>query len=367
MTINFNIPVYTGKEDPNHWLFRLEKIAKVNKWSDDEKMFKVELIAKHTKKMDLNKIVSDITTLKMRQGEKVSDYIDRFEYKRNAYQTEVVKRKLIIQDSKTSKTVAGETSSTIELKDDDVSELIITDTGFLRYFIKGITDKGMKRFVKSRKALSLQSLYNVLRDIYDDSDSEYDSDASHLSGETDSDEDKKRNRKASYGMEDFTAQFKDMALLLVEEIRKGRNGSTSQVESLKRKKYQGRRSVPAYSQGGTNQSNSQSESMLIEEDVLMAEKRRISEVSSSETTPQTRAKRAPRVTRSGIVYSNATAGSRIIQGIDTQRNEASSSHVALGNASNSQLIELPAIRKINVSLKQPIHPLLPIGQPGEKA
>lgn len=132
----------------------------------------------------------------MRQGEKVSDYIDRFEYKRNAYQTEVVKRKLIIQDSKTSKTVAGETSSTIELKDDDVSELIITDTGFLRYFIKGITDKGMKRFVKSRKALSLQSLYNVLRDIYDDSDSEYDSDASHLSGETDSDEDKKRNRKA---------------------------------------------------------------------------------------------------------------------------------------------------------------------------
>lgn len=107
--------------------------------------------------------------------------------------------------------------------------------------------------------------------------------------------------------------------------------------------------------------------MLIEEDVLMAEKRRISEVSSSETTPQTRAKRAPRVTRSGIVYSNATAGSRIIQGIDTQRNEASSSHVALGNASNSQLIELPAIRKINVSLKQPIHPLLPIGQPGEKA
>jgi len=38
MTINFNIPVYTGKEDPNHWLFRLEKIAKVNKWSDDEKM-----------------------------------------------------------------------------------------------------------------------------------------------------------------------------------------------------------------------------------------------------------------------------------------------------------------------------------------
>lgn len=37
-------------------------------------------------------------------------------------------------------------------------------------------------------------------------------------------------------MEDFTAQFKDMALMLVEEIRKGRNGSTSQVESLKRKK-----------------------------------------------------------------------------------------------------------------------------------
>ncbi|KAL9559110.1 hypothetical protein MBANPS3_000591 [Mucor bainieri] len=251
MTINFIIPVFTGKEDPNHWLFRLEKIAKVNKWNDDEKLFKnfeqfkkMELISKHTKKVDLNKVVSDITTFKMKQGEKINEYIKRFESKRNAYQTEVVKRKLVNQDSKTNISGADASSSSNETKDEDVIELIITETGFLKYyFIKGITDKGMKRFVKSRKNPSLQSLYEVLRDIYEDSDFEYDSDASNSSGETDPQEDKKVSTKLAktndtkaYDMEDLTAQFKDMALMIVEEIRKGRNETTGQNEAPKRKK-----------------------------------------------------------------------------------------------------------------------------------
>ncbi|KAI8643358.1 hypothetical protein BD408DRAFT_464879 [Parasitella parasitica] len=305
-------------------------------------------------------------------------------------------------------------SSTSEAKDEDVIELIITETGFLKYFIiKGITDKSIKRFIKYRKNNKLQSLYNVLRDIYDDTDTE--SDASDSEGTTDSEPNVKNKDSAgkrvikdkksgkSYDVDDLTVQFKDMALIMiVEEICNGRKEQTGQADAPKRRKvncyncqeedhiaqncknpckickspdhvhfqcsqYQGRRSVPAFSQDGANQSLGQSEAMLIKEDALLAEKRRLSEVSGNELVSQARAKRAPRVTRSGLVYGTLQVKTRAIEeGDDAEMSEPSSRRSTTSGSANIQTAEQPATRNIMVPQKQPIHPLLPKGQPGDK-
>ncbi|CEP16786.1 hypothetical protein [Parasitella parasitica] len=333
----------------------------------------------------------------MKQGKKINEYIERFESKRNAYQTEVVKRKLVNQDTKPDTSGTGVSTSSSEAKDEDVIELIITETGFLKYFIKGITDKGMKRFVKSRKNPSLQSLYEVLRNIYDESDSEYDSESSNSSSGTDSEDEQKKpplasksakskdikNNKA-YDMEDLNVQFKNMALMIVEEIRKGHSNSTGQAEPPKKKKvncyncqqedhiaqncknpcklckstehvhfqcpqYQSRRWVPAFFQGSANQLSSQSESMLIEEDVLMAEKRKIAEVSNGESS-QPRVKRPP-----------------VLLGTDAEMEEPSPSRAAVNIEPVPQLVDPPATKYIAVPQKIPAHPLLPMEQPGDRA
>ncbi|CEP11272.1 hypothetical protein [Parasitella parasitica] len=228
--------------------------------------FKAELLAKHTKKVDLNKVVSDIINFKMKKKERISDYITRFEAKRSTYQTEVTKRKLAIQTSINSKEKASASTATELYENEDTIKLIITETviyqrfcvgymttyqtGFLKYFLKGITDKNIKRFAKTNKGSNLQGLYTVLRDIFDDSDSETDSDASNNDSVTDSEEEannafpkSKKNTRVkdkktgkTYDMDDLSAQFKDMVLMVVEEIRKTKIVDNKRSEPNKRKK-----------------------------------------------------------------------------------------------------------------------------------
>ncbi|CEP17159.1 hypothetical protein [Parasitella parasitica] len=372
MSINLSIPLFTGKEDPNHWLYRYEKIALVNKWSDDEKLvyvdtflseslqlwsmekqfntfaqFKAELLAKHTKKVDLNKVVSDITNFKMKEKERISDYITRFEAKRSAYQTEVTKRKLATQTSINSKEKASASTTTKLYENEDTIELIITETGFLKYFLKGITDKNIKRFAKTNKGSNLQGLYTVLRDIFDDSDSETDSDASNNDSVTDSEEEannafpkNKKNTRVkdkktgkTYDMDDLSAQFKDMVLMVVEEIRKTKSVDNKRSEPNKRKK------VNYYN---------------------CDEPDHIAQYS------QPRVKRPPRVTRSGAVYGVPQVIPRVIQEVDVDMRETRPSGATLNGATNAQVEVQSTSDMINVPLARPEHPLLPKEQPGDK-
>lgn len=344
MSVTLNIPMFTEKSNLNHWLFRFERVATLNKWDDQTKLllyvdscfeedlqiwfmekdfktydsFRAEFIEKHTKKVNINKVVSDITNFKMYKEESILNYIKRFEMKRVAYKRETAKKKSQNQLA----TEASNTKAKLVDPADDL-ELIITETGFLKYFIKGITNKDIKRFVKSNKPTNLETLYKVLQEIYEESESEDDvlEEEEEKDGATRDQEQAKIEAKyidgkssRDYGINDLDAQFKNLVIMMVEEIK---NGQKRNVENPKRKKvncyncqeedhiaqncknpckicnssehvhfqcpeYKSRRTVPAYAHGNTNQSASQSEAMLIEEDVLVAEKRRIDEVSSNE-------------------------------------------------------------------------------------
>lgn len=170
----FQVPKFKTKDDPELWLYRYTKASKMNNWDKDTMLkyvdnsfnytlqlwfmqqdfktwekFEVAFLSKFSKKVNLGKIVVELLNFKMKRNESSEDYVSRFETKRNMYNREVLKRqqKLLIKNKKIV-TDNDITESTVDELNED-AEFVITDKGFLKHFIKGISSKGLQRYMKS--------------------------------------------------------------------------------------------------------------------------------------------------------------------------------------------------------------------------
>lgn len=213
----FQVPKFKTKDDPELWLYRYDKASKMNGWDNDTMLkfvdssfnyslqlwfmqqdfknwdkFKVTFLSKFSKKVNLGKIVMELLNFKMKKNESSEDYVTRFETKRNIYNREVYRRsqKDNINPKEDVKTNVSETTNTETVKPRIIvdAEFVITDKGFVKHFIKGITSKGLQRYIKSEKPGSLELAYLLLKEMTesDEENSTSDSDTSDSSAESDS-------------------------------------------------------------------------------------------------------------------------------------------------------------------------------------
>lgn len=153
----------------------------------------------------MDKIAADIINFKMNQNENVLNYIGRFDKKRMQYDNEVAKRSIkntasidVAESSKKRKdksiisnqtdSVQDSTCSTTTNQENHNVEFVITESGFVKYFIKGINIKTVKRLLKLEKPTSLEDAYSFLREMYDSDDEESETNASPYPNNESSDE-----------------------------------------------------------------------------------------------------------------------------------------------------------------------------------
>ncbi|CEP11612.1 hypothetical protein, partial, partial [Parasitella parasitica] len=113
----------------------------------------------------------------MNENENVSAYVERFEKKRTAYNNEIMKRKLLIAKAKNPPS-SSEDKETIkqEIETDSNSdasiELIITEAGFMKCFMKGLLSKTLKREIKGHKFEKLDEILSWIKEMYDSEESD---------------------------------------------------------------------------------------------------------------------------------------------------------------------------------------------------
>lgn len=195
----FEAPNFKSGDDVELWLYRYNKVASMNKLDAITKLQYVEYCfeeelqlwfmhedftirdlfvevfnRKFAKKKNMSKIIEDITNTKMTPNESIYEYVRKFERKRIEYTVEVKKSKQT-NKAKLSKPEASNSSTNTTGNDSDVDdevEIKITEHGFLKYFIKGISSMGLRRQIRSAKLATLEEVYAFIGEIYDSHDEE---------------------------------------------------------------------------------------------------------------------------------------------------------------------------------------------------
>ncbi|KAG1039540.1 hypothetical protein G6F43_012478 [Rhizopus delemar] len=273
--LSFNVPTYRPKDDPDLWLYRYNKAAKMNDWNDsiklmyvdncfNEKMqkwfmredfqswklFEASFMNKYSKKINIDKIVNGIRHCKMLPHDRIDEYIERYEVLRANY-NEYIKIKgmnnqceITTPTSKAANDKQGTSSQPDSKNEQSVDiECIITEIGFKKYFIRGLASSSMKRLIKKEKPQTLEDIYSLLRDVYgtsddDFSDSDPDSDTDNEDVKTEPIDGvkKKRNSKSTTdnekntnssdsGIAELTKGFNSMTLLIGEMVNNSKIGS----------------------------------------------------------------------------------------------------------------------------------------------
>ena len=263
----FDVPKFNNKDDPALWLYRYIKAAVMIKWEEKTKLyyvdncfpeslqmwfmqqgfkkwddFKTTFIAKFTKRINFDKLVSQIINFKMITNESVVEYITRFEETKTKCLYETAKRKY--QSEGARKPVLKESQSAfsnkvIETQGPD-TDLDITETGFLNHFIKGIQSRIMKRILRTKRPKSLDEAYELLREVYgpeesdvysesedesnpkyeENSDNDTDTETKPKVGKKDISSKTKKTVIKDTGVSEFIHEFKNMTLLIGELVSK---------------------------------------------------------------------------------------------------------------------------------------------------
>ncbi|KAI8350645.1 hypothetical protein BD560DRAFT_438992 [Blakeslea trispora] len=108
--------------------------------------FKVGFGEKFSRKVSLDEIVNNILNFKMNQNE----------------------NKIKIMNDEHKKTKASDKNSELSNKHESI-EFVITDVGFIKYFIKEFTSKG-KIFFEIQKPIKLEDTYELLQEVYGSND-----------------------------------------------------------------------------------------------------------------------------------------------------------------------------------------------------
>ncbi|KAG1402975.1 hypothetical protein G6F58_010462 [Rhizopus delemar] len=406
----FETPKFSGKEDPNLWIFRFEKTAKLNNWSDDIKLqyvdncfnedlqlwcmeknfavwsdFKSAFLDKYTKRVDSDKIISSIINFKMQPSESVTKYITRFE----KLVLELRKNKLVKFNIEDAKYDTGETkdepkikgkSKLMELKEDK-QELHITETGLIKYFIKGIPSRSIRTLLKAEKPTTLTMLYASLRDMSEsDNESEAsDSDTEQIATKLTKTENKSLKNDSipttqaePNAINNLIDKFQNMTLLIgelmerVEPVKTKRKSACYNCQSNDHysrdctapckfcnssghKHYE----CPKHPKNNPATNNQNGESFMIEEEEhYMAEKRKLVDINPTIESP--RNKRKGRTTKPAPVYESKP--------LPTIANTPKP--IYLNNASDTVMQEPTShANPIPIQVKtqsQPEHPLLPL-------
>lgn len=435
----FNVPKFSIKDDPDLWLYRYCKAARMNKWSETimldyvDNCFKQDLQKwfmnqnfktwsqfdsafrlKFTKKVNLEKIVSNIINIKMGKDEGVMAYMERFDQLRTKYLVQVNRTnnktasndpgRIESENPAKSNTPSKVTPSDDEANDSEV-EFMITDTGFLKYFIKGITAKDMKRFLKTERPDSLEQAYEALKDVYgsdeDSSDEEIDFVKNGDYNDTSSDEEieieaasksknkSQRSNPTNKGKENEMSslinEFKNMTLLLGELVNNNNNKTTTvknkkttcwncntnehltrdcdkpckYCQSTGHKHYQC--SLHKKNQVNAPTKKPISETMLMEE-VFISEKRKIGDDTVNIDSQENSAKRNVRVTRSGKEVNSTPLKIAPKQTIKLdQTKDVVMQEVTPKQLENSRANNISNIKEVQL----PKHPLLPLRVPNK--
>ncbi|CEP16762.1 hypothetical protein [Parasitella parasitica] len=325
----------------------------------------------------------------MNENETVSAYVERFEKKRTLYNNEIMKRKLTIE--KTKKVSSGSNEKDPVKQEalnnnnsDTIIELIITEAGFMKCFLKGLLSKSLKREIKGQKFNNVDQMLSWIKEMYESDESDNSRDDS---GNDSDDEDQalqtklqKFNKKTAEEtnkskmeetfesvMNNMSKDFSNMVLLIGElntkitnNIAAGKkkkslcyncqgddhysNACTAPCKlcgSKDHKHYQCHQYKNNSSSSNSKQIN-QTESMLIEEEIYLSEKRKMEDDNANST----RTKRPdPKQT--------ARLPARPIDTTMTNNGELN-----MSGPSAKALGKRPMQR-------QPEHPLLPIKQPGD--
>lgn len=421
----FEAPKFNSSSDPELWLYRYAKVADMNNWGEETMLkyvdncfkqslqvwfmqqdfkswpqFKNAFLLKFAKKVNMDKIAADIINFKMNQNESVLNYIERFDKKKMQYNNEVVKRTTrtptsikqsepsIKRESKSTKNETSEaTTSTAITPIQETSnlEFMITESGFLKYFIKGITIKTLKRHLKLEKPSTIEDAYSIIREMYDSDDegdtSDAQEDINKSSDESSDDESvqpkstnktpKTKKTGTVQPLKDDTisamiSEFKNMSLMIGELVtvvsksdpKKKKttcwNCMSSEhytkdcVQPCKLCNNPGHKHYECklYKNNHTNKTsnNSNIESMLIE-DNYMAEKRKLDDEESQKDSS-----RNIRITRSGGTYPTPKRKKKMVLPVDD-----------VVMVENTEITKDPDVTKASAPITTPIespkHPL----------
>ncbi|KAI8338289.1 hypothetical protein BD560DRAFT_412947, partial [Blakeslea trispora] len=266
----FDVPKLNPKDDPSLWIYRFNKAATMNKWDEKTKLyyvdncfneklqmwfmqqdfatwdeFKTSFLNKFSKKVNFDKIASNLINFKMKSNENIMEYIERYEELRSMYLLELAKRQRTNVNitkgtsDKQPESSASKSSTSIQ---ENVS---ISENGFLNYFIEGVGSNSIKRFLRTEKPETLQEAYNILKEVYgpeiDENPEKFESDSDIESEDIDEDATKikrkitkkdtsAKNEKAAVkepGVAELINEFKNMTLLIGELVTKSNhNGNT---------------------------------------------------------------------------------------------------------------------------------------------
>lgn len=428
----FTVPKFSTKDDPDLWLYRYTKAASMNQWNEKTMLqyvdncfkqhlqlwfmdqdfktweeFKTAFIDKFSKKTNIDKILSTILNMKMTPQESVSEYIHRYEKLRLKYNNEIAKSQKLKKLSANSN-ITEKAKETKDIANAEV-EFVITEAGFLKYFIKGLYSKDIKRLIKMEKPTTLEEAINLLKDVYGSED-EYDGDSSVESqsddeqesdSTTEGEEDEKKAKSSkvkketkgsmkakSNEMADLISEFKSMTLLIGELV----NGNKKPKSDVKDKRttcwncmskehYTRECTNPCkycestghihyqcsmhkknnYNNNQTNKSK-HDEAMLIEE-LYLSEKRKQMD---SETINDHQTKRNVRVTRSGkeVPTSRLRRNTPKVASLVSKVSEVDTVMVdPLPNVTtnpNKNILPITTSVKGHSKLNAPKHPFLPL-------
>lgn len=213
----FDVPKFNPKDDPSLWIYRFNKAATMNKWDEKTKLyyvdncfneklqmwfmqqdfatwdeFKTSFLNKFSKKVNFDKIASNLINFKMKSNENIMVYIERYEELRSMYLLELAKRQRTNVNitkgtsDKQPESSASKSSTSIQ---ENVS---ISENGFLNYFIEGVGSNSIKRFLRTEKPETLQEAYNILKEVYgpeiDENPEKFESDSDIESEDIDEDD-----------------------------------------------------------------------------------------------------------------------------------------------------------------------------------
>ncbi|OBZ81681.1 Transposon Tf2-6 polyprotein, partial [Choanephora cucurbitarum] len=409
----FDVPKFSSKDDPSLWIYQFSKAATMNKWDERTKLyyvdncfneklqmwfmqqnfatwddFKTPFLNKFTKKVNFDKIASNLINFKMKSNENILEYIERYEELRSKYLLESAKRKRI-----NANMTKGTNDNKPELSISDESPPIqenvtISENGFLNYFIEGVGSNSIKRFLRTEKPETLQEAYHLLKEVYgpevgenpekfeDDSDTEslesYESDT-ETKAKTPKKDISTKNIKTvdkEPGVAELINELKNMTLLIGELVsKKNHKGNTSAknnkpscwnclasdhltkdcVKPCKLCNKQGHKHYECtlYKKNKPGHNNqAQSESMLIEE-VYLSEKRNIGDTD----IPDTENSRNFRVSRSGKTVSTPHLKRSVV-------NHSNPTSMLLPSLESEPYLKSKIDRSKSIQLK-PTHPLNP--------
>ncbi|CEP16761.1 hypothetical protein [Parasitella parasitica] len=160
----FDVPKFQTKDDPELWLYRYVKSSQMNDWDEKTMLnyvdncfeeglqlwcmhnsfsswdnFKSAFLNKFSKEVNLSKLIAEITNMRKNENET----------QRNHEKNPVKQEALNNNNS------------------DTIIELIITEAGFMKCFLKGLLSKSLKREVKGQKFNNVDQMLLWIKEMYE--------------------------------------------------------------------------------------------------------------------------------------------------------------------------------------------------------